>query len=233
MATWASDALPPADDDATAYDDDDAIPADGVLLQRGGTGPAGESIARETGQAPSLYVVIHNIKSSDNVGQLIRTAGAFGAREVLVVSAERTARRMRKNLRTFGAHGSDKRVPMRAFASLAQLIAWVKSQGCRVVGVEIDDSAVSCFAPDAWPQQPTCLLPGNEGDGLSQAQIELCDSLVYVPQYAAATASLNVNAATACVLSCFAHAVGYAEERRRGAKFEVRDPLHALWRPKG
>ena len=38
MATWASDALPPADDDATAYDDD-AIPADGVLLQRGGTGP--------------------------------------------------------------------------------------------------------------------------------------------------------------------------------------------------
>ena len=84
MATWASDALPPADDDdATAYDDD-VIPADGVLLQRGGTGPAGESIAMETGQAPSLYVVIHNIKSSDNVGQLIRTAGAFGAREVLV-----------------------------------------------------------------------------------------------------------------------------------------------------
>ena len=143
MATWASDALPPCDDDAAAEYDDDSIPADGVLLQRGGTGPAGESIAMETGQAPSLYVVIHNIKSSDNVGQLIRTAGAFGAKEVLVVSAERTARRMRKNLRTFGAHGSDKRVPMRAFASLAQLIAWVKSQGCRVVGIEIADTAVS------------------------------------------------------------------------------------------
>ncbi len=139
---------------------------------------------------------------------------------------------MRKNLRTFGAHGSDKRVPMRAFASLAQLIAWARAQGCRVVGVEIDEHAVSCLSKDAWPQQPTCLLPGNEGDGLSPAQIELCDSLVYVPQYAAATASLNVNAATACVLSCFAHAVGYAEERRRGAKYEVRDPLHALWRPK-
>ena len=71
-----------------------------------------------------------------------------------------TARRMRKNLRTFRAHGSDKRVPMRAFASLAQLIAWVKSQGCRVVGVEIDDSAVSCFSPEAWPVRPTCLF-GN------------------------------------------------------------------------
>ena len=71
MATWASDALPPCDDDAAAEYDDDSIPADGVLLQRGGTGPAGESIAMETGQAPSLYVVIHNIKSSDNVGQLL------------------------------------------------------------------------------------------------------------------------------------------------------------------
>ena len=232
-AAWAGE-LPGCADDAAAYDDD-AIPADGILLQRGGTGPAGEQIVTEPNvQTPPLYVVIHNIKSSDNVGQLIRTAGAFGAREVLVVSAERTARRMRKNLRTFGAHGSDKRVPMRAFGSLPQLIAWARGRGCRVVGVEIDAGAVCCFAPGAWgaPVRPTCVLPGNEGDGLSRAQIQLCDALVYVPQYAAATASLNVNAATACVLSCFAHAAGYAEERRSGAKFEVRDPLHALWKPK-
>ena len=84
MATWASDELPPCDDDEGETYNDDAIPADGVLLQRGGTGPAGESIAMETGQAPSLYVVIHNIKSSDNVGQLIRTAGAFGRAKCLL-----------------------------------------------------------------------------------------------------------------------------------------------------
>ena len=78
----------------------------------------------------------------------------------------------------------------------------------------------------------TAFLMGNEGHGLTEAQLAACDQTVYIPQHSGATASLNVNAATACVLSCFAHAVGYAEERRRGAKFEVRDPLHALWRPK-
>ena len=220
MATWASDALPPADDDATAYDDD-AIPADGVLLQRGGTGPAGESIARETGQAPSLYVVIHNIKSSDNVGQLIRTAGAFGAREVLVVSAERTARRMRKNLRTFGAHGSDKRVPMRAFASLAQLIAWVKSQGCRVVGVEIDDSAVSCFSPEAWPVRPTCLLERGRPPQSAQSRLRCSCLRPQTPQLPRRSTSTRRRRA----VSCFARR--RLCERRGGAKFGVRDHTRA------
>ena len=42
---------------------------------------------------------------------------------------------------------------------------------------------------------------------------------------------LNVNAATACVLSCFAHAVGYAEES--GVAWRSRGPGPAtLWRPK-
>ena len=68
MATWASDELPPCDDDEGETYNDDAIPADGVLLQRGGTGPAGESIAMETGQAPSLYVVIHIVDLCPVVG---------------------------------------------------------------------------------------------------------------------------------------------------------------------
>ena len=51
-------------------------------------------------------------------------------------------------------------------------------------------------------------------------------------RYASVTASLNVNAATACVLSWFAAAVGYAEVTREGAKYVVKDGLHALWKPK-
>mmetsp|Transcript_31381 Transcript_31381/g.97108 ORF Transcript_31381/g.97108 Transcript_31381/m.97108 type:complete len:160 (-) Transcript_31381:41-520(-) len=72
-------------DDACDGDDADE---DGVLLRRGGTGPANEADA--THQDPALYVAVTNIKSDDNLGSLLRTAGAFGAREVLVVSAERT-----------------------------------------------------------------------------------------------------------------------------------------------
>jgi len=127
-------------------------------------------------------------------------------------------------------------VPLRAFASLQQLVAWAKRapRNCRVLGIEIGERAVSCAAPGVFgtPAAPTCFLPGNEGQGLLESQIALCDGLVYVPQYASVTASLNVNAATACVLSWFAAAVGYAEVTREGAKYVVKDGLHALWKPK-
>ena len=89
---------------------------------------------------------------------------------------------------------------------------------------------MSCFSSRSLAGATDLPPPGQRGRRPRQAQIELRDAQCR-PQYAAATASLNVNAATACVLSCFAHAVGYAEERRRGAKFEVRIP-HALWRPR-
>ena len=83
-----------------------------------------------------------------------------------------------------------------------------------------------------WEATPACFVPGNEGEGLLENQVALCDKLVYVPQFAAATASLNVNAATAVVLSWYATAAGYVEERRSGNKYDVVDPLHALWKPK-
>lgn len=229
---------PPSSEDADGDFADDFSP-DGVLLQRGGTGPAGEPVVADGERElrdPCCYLVAHNIKSADNLGSLVRTAGAFGAREVLVVSAERTSKRLRKNLRTFGAHGAERRVPLRAFGTLELLVSWAKAppRNCEIFGIEIDDVAVSCAAPDAFgaPALPACFMPGNEGEGLLPNQIALCDRLVYVPQFAPATASLNVNAATAVVLSWYAAAAGYAEERRSGNKYDVVDPLHKLWKPK-
>lgn len=227
---------PSGDSEPVGYGGED-FSAEGVLLQRGGTGPAGERVllaGERSLQSPACYLVAHNIKSADNLGSLVRTAGAFGCREVLVVDAARTAKRLRKNLRTFGAHGAERRVPLRAFGTIELLVAWARARGCRILGVEIDDGAVSCCAPGAFgdPVGPTCLMPGNEGAGLLENQIALCDGLVYVPQFAAATASLNVNAATATCLSWFAAAAGYAEVAREGNKYDVVDPLHRLWTPK-
>lgn len=45
---------------------------------------------------------------------------------------------------------------------------------------------------------------GNEGQGLSPRQMALCDSFVYIPQYGAGTASLNVAVACSIVLHHFA-----------------------------
>ncbi len=45
---------------------------------------------------------------------------------------------------------------------------------------------------------------GNEGQGLSERQMSLCDSFVYIPQHGQGTASLNVAVACSIVLHHFA-----------------------------
>ncbi|GBG79361.1 hypothetical protein CBR_g29509 [Chara braunii] len=56
---------------------------------------------------------------------------------------------------------------------------------------------------------------------LSRKQIEVCDFFVYIPQYGAGTASLNVTVAASIVLQHFAVWAGLKERERQGQKFLV------------
>ena len=60
-----------------------------------------------------------------------------------------------------------------------------------------------------------------QGTGLSQGQVQLCDTFVYIQQYGAGTASLNVSVAASIVLHHFALWAGYQERSRHGEKFDV------------
>ena len=60
-----------------------------------------------------------------------------------------------------------------------------------------------------------------QGTGLSHGQVQLCDAFVYIQQYGAGTASLNVSVAASIVLHHFALWAGYQERSRHGEKFDV------------
>jgi len=57
------------------------------------------------------------------------------------------------------------------------------------------------------PPRNVALMPGNEGTGLSEAQMEYCSgtkgAIVTIPQYGGGTASLNVNVAACVVMQRF------------------------------
>ncbi len=155
------------------------------------------------------YLVVFNVAKKQNVGGLIRTANAFGASEVVVVG--------RRAFRELGACGTSTGVAKRHFYRLGDACAHLRDQGCAICGVEILDDAVSV---ERHPfRGSTAFLVGNEGDGLSAAQLAQCDHTVYVPQYGTG-ASLNVNVATAVVLHHFALWAGFDESRRVGSKFQ-------------
>ena len=84
-------------------------------------------------------------------------------------------------------------------------MAFVRARGATLLGVEIAPHAESVVRePFA---RRSALLLGAEGDGLTAAQLALCDRLVYIPQCGNGTASLNVAVAGSIVMHrCVLHA---------------------------
>eukprot|EP00928_Gymnodinium_smaydae_P010928 TRINITY_DN14115_c0_g3_i1.p1 TRINITY_DN14115_c0_g3~~TRINITY_DN14115_c0_g3_i1.p1 ORF type:complete len:225 (+),score=29.67 TRINITY_DN14115_c0_g3_i1:56-730(+) len=155
-------------------------------------------------------LVLHNVAKKHNFGELIRTAAALGVGEIIVVGAQKLA--------SFGSHGTAGHLRFSHFDRLADAVEYLHNvRGARLCGVEI--------TPDALPVQSrpfsgtTAFLMGNEGQGLTQAQLDVCDQFVYIPQHSAATASLNVNAACAVILHHFAMWAALPEAPRDGFKY--------------
>lgn len=166
------------------------------------------------------YVVVHNIAKRHNVGTLARSATAFGVSELILVG--------RRDFNCFGSHGSSSHLRFRHFHSLHDARNFLKDKGCDICGVEITNDALPV---NHHPfKKSTAFLLGNEvvtslslfhqfqfppllfnvfliylqGQGLSPKEIQICDFFVYIPQYGAGTASLNVTVAASIVLHHFA-----------------------------
>lgn len=93
-------------------------------------------------------------------------------------------------------------------------------------------SLVRLFVVRAVAVLFACLGPADQGQGLSEKQMRLCDGFVYIPQHGPGTASLNVTVAASIVLHQFAVWAGYEERQREGAKFVV-DPRPQRTTPRG
>jgi tRNA C32,U32 (ribose-2'-O)-methylase TrmJ len=159
---------------------------------------------------PGSILMLHNVAKKKNFGELIRTAAAMGVSEIVVVGAQK--------LVTHGCHGTAGYVRFSHFDKFPDAVAYLRDvKGATITGVEI--------TPDAKPvhkhpfKGTTCFLMGNEGQGLTDAQMASCSDFVYIPQHSDATASLNVNAACAVVLHHFAIWSGLPEAARGGYKF--------------
>ena len=184
---------------------------------RGG-GRVGDAEAETVGPRPpasasyECYVLLHNVSKRHNVGNLARNCVAFGVSEVVLTGSA--------HYNVFGSQGSDCFVRFRHLPTLEDAVSYLRHErGCDIIGVEIVDGA------DRVHERPfrgnTAFMLGNEGAGLSEKQISLCDRFVYIPQYAEGTASLNVTTAAAITLHHFGVWAGFAEAARSGYKFNV------------
>eukprot|EP00941_MAST-03F_sp_MAST-3F-sp1_P003992 g3992.t1 len=143
---------------------------------------------------------------------MVRSCAAFNCKSIFVIGTK-------KKLSFFGSKGTKKFVEMIFFPSLEACRSHCDKLGVEVLGVEIGKTSENVSMHPF--SGPTAFLLGNEGQGLSQKEIDFCDRLVYIPHFGNGTHSLNVTVAASIVFHHFASFAGYPEITMTGAKFDI------------
>ena len=127
-------------------------------------------------------VLLHNIRSTHNVGSIFRTAdGAGVARIYLSGYTPRPIDRFGRVQKEISkvALGAESFLPWEHYASPDRLVSRLKKEGWRIVGVEQDARAQDYRSHR--PRARTLYILGNEVRGLSKRLREMCDDLIEIP----------------------------------------------------
>jgi TrmH family RNA methyltransferase len=140
-----------------------------------------------------VWVALDRVRDPGNLGTVIRTVDAVGAKGVILVG-ETTDPFSLETVRA--TMGSIFAVPL-ARATQEAFLAWRKGFGGIVAGTHLK-GAVDYRSVD-FGRRPVLLMMGNEQQGLPDTLAESCDTLLRIPQAGRAD-SLNLAVATAVML---------------------------------
>jgi TrmH family RNA methyltransferase len=140
-----------------------------------------------------VWVALDRVRDPGNLGTVIRTVDAAGARGVILVG-ETTDPFSLETVRA--TMGSIFAVPV-AKASQDAFLNWRRSFGGLVAGTHLDGS--TDYRAVDFGGRPVLLMMGNEQQGLPDALARGCDTLLRIPQAGRAD-SLNLAVATGIML---------------------------------
>ena len=140
-----------------------------------------------------VYVALDRVRDPGNLGTILRTADAVGAKGVILVGETTDPFSIEAVRATMGSIFA---VPL-ARASPEAFLTWRKTFPGLVAGTHLK-GAVDYRSVD-FAGRPTLLLMGNEQQGLPEPLAAACDRLVRIPQAGRAD-SLNLAVATGVML---------------------------------
>lgn len=130
------------------------------------------------GNKSPLIIILDRLRSTHNVGNILRLADAVNATEV--ICGGYTACPPHPKL-SKSAMGAEDIVQTRHVEHAAIAAAELKEQGYEIIGVETVDTAESVW--NIKFNKNTCLILGNEALGLQEETIKVCDRFVSLPAF--------------------------------------------------
>ena len=140
-------------------------------------------------RALPFEVAVENLGHDFNIGSIVRTANALGARRVHIVGRRRWNRR--------GAMVTDRYIEVDHMEGAAALAGHCRREGLVLVGFDNVPGSVPLEGL-ALPA-PACLLFGEESGGLSEGALAACAAVVAITQRGS-TRSMNVGHAAAIAM---------------------------------
>lgn len=155
-----------------------------------------------------IVILVHDIRSTHNVGSLLRTAEGLGVKHVyfsgytpypLLESDDRLphlARKIDAQIEKT-ALGASTMVSWSVEHNVTDCIALLKRDGFSVIALEQSDDSIPL--PDYKPPEKVTLLLGREVEGIDEALLASCDATIEIPMYGKKE-SFNVVQAAAMAL---------------------------------
>ena len=152
-----------------------------------------------------LIVILHNIRSTYNVGAILRTCDCLGIDEVvfsgytpfmdkgLPYEQEKLKKQIHKT-----ALGAEETLKWRRAEDVLTEIEEQKKQGCRIVALEQGEKSIN-LADEHEFNEDMVLVLGEEVHGVPQEVLEKCDILLEIPM-CGTKESFNVSVATGIAL---------------------------------
>jgi 23S rRNA (guanosine2251-2'-O)-methyltransferase len=153
-------------------------------------------------------VIAHNIRSTYNVGAILRSCDGFGVDTFyatgytpypVVTNDPRLPHEREKLTRQIAktALGAEQTVAVKVASDVAALLTELKSQGFTIAALE--QSPKSIMLPDYQPPEKLALLLGEEVHGITPELLDLCDDTLEIPMVGRKE-SFNVSVATGIAL---------------------------------
>ena len=147
-----------------------------------------------------LIIILDNVRSLHNIGAVFRTADAFLVKKIYLCGI--TARPPHKEIRKT-ALGASQSVDWEYLENTIDLVKELSDQHREIIAIEQAENALSLKDYRPQKEKETVFIFGNEVKGVDQAVVDLCDSVIEIPQFGTKH-SLNISvSAGVCIWDYF------------------------------
>jgi 23S rRNA (guanosine2251-2'-O)-methyltransferase len=139
--------------------------------------------------------VVHNLKSPENTGLILRTHVAFGGEHFVMVGSEPW--RFKKRTQAFSRR-LEKICRIVYLPDDDSLFDWCRAERFTPVAIEITESPV-LLPRFQFPERPAIIV-GHEGKGLSEEFLQRCSHVATIPQFGPVEC---LNVAVSCSIAIY------------------------------